>query len=566
MNPANGLPPTPRTSPPRTHPARSILKGLLIAGGYFLLARASFSFADLQPNTSPVWPPAGLAMAALFLCGRRYAPAIFLGSALTNLDTLRAGIATTSPLALVLCSLGIALGNTAEALLAAWTLEHRADGRQFCHSALGTSRFVTHVALLPPLLSAGTGCASLALAGLLAHGAGPTVFVTWYVGNVTGLLIFGAAAVLPWRETLRGLARWREGLCLLLTLLVVGNTMTGVYLGPLPTDWPREYMILPVIVWAVLRFHALGTTAALGLVSLFSIGGTALGYHVFASALPGRSLLDLQIFLAIVAAMAWLVCGAVNELRRTNARLADLVAERVLAERRLLREHEEGLALAAHDVRVPLVGIRNVLQLFLRHHVAPQDAPARELLGQAADAAAQALAVAARHLAPETVARLGSGPEPTDWVPLVAGVAERLRLAGTPHPVEIRFQTALAQLPGVVDRARALEVLENLTANAVRFSPPGGVVTLGLTAEEPAVVLTVSDQGPGVAKSALPSLFRSVGFAGRRRAPGSGSGLGLYLVGKLVRELGGVVACESRPGAGTTFTVRLPLAARGGTD
>ncbi len=77
------------------------------------------------------------------------------------------------------------------------------------------------------------------------------------------------------------------------------------------------------------------------------------------------------------------------------------------------------------------------------------------------------------------------------------------------------------------------------------------------------MVLTVSDQGPGVAKSALPTLFRCVGFAGgRRRAPGSGSGLGLYLVGKLVRELGGVVACESRPGAGTTFTVRLPLAAR----
>ena len=564
MNPANGLSPTSRTSLPRTHPTQSILKGLLIAGGYFLLARASFAFADLQPNTSPVWPPAGLAMAVLFLCGRSYAPAIFLGSALTNLDTLRAGAGAAPSLALVLCSLGIALGNTAEALLAAWTLEHRADGRQFCHSALGASRFVTHVALLPPLLSAGIGCASLALAGLLAHGAGPTVFVTWYVGNVTGLLIFGATAVLPWRETLRDLApaRWREGAALLLTLLVVGNTMTGVYLGPLPTDWPREYMILPVIVWAVLRFHALGTVLALGLVSLFSIGGTALGYHVFASALPGRSLLDLQIFLAIVAAMAWLVCGAVNELRRTNARLADLVTERVLAERRLLREHEEGLALAAHDVRVPLVGIRNVLQLFLRHHVAPQDAPARELLNQAADAAGQALAVAARHLAPESVARLRSEPEPTDWVPLVAGVAERLRLADTPHPVEIRFQTALAQLPGVVDRARALEVLENLTANAVRFSPPGGVVTLGLTAEKPAVVLTVSDQGPGVAKSALPSLFRSVGFAGRRRVPGSGSGLGLYIVGKLVRELGGVIACESQPGAGTTFTVRLPLTAR----
>ncbi len=566
MNPASHPPPTAPTPPPRIPPARSLLRGILIAGGYFLLARTSFYFADLQPNTSPVWPPAGVAMAVLFLCGRRYAPAVFVGAAVTNLDTLRAGVATTSHLALVLCSLGTALGNTAEALLAAWTLEHRAEGQRFCLSSLGASRFVTNVALLPPLLSAGMGCASLALAGLLARGAGPAVFVTWYVGNVTGLLIFGAAAVLPWRETLRDLApgRWREGAALLLALLVVGNTMTGVYLGPLPADWPREYMILPVIVWAVLRFHALGTVLALGMVSLLSIGGTALGHHVFASAVPGHSLLNLQIFLAIVAAMAWLVCGSVNELRRTNARLADLVTERVLAERRLLREHEEGLALAAHDVRVPLVGIRNVLQLFLRHHVAPEDAPARELLGQAAEAAAQGLAVAARHLAPEKVARLQPAPEPTDWVSLVAGVAARLRLADTPHPVEIRFATTLAQLPGIMDRTRVLEVLENLTANALHFSPPGGVVTLGLAADGPTVILTVSDQGPGVAKGTLPTLFRAVGFTGRRRAPGSGSGLGLYLVGKLVRELGGVVACESRPGAGTTFTVRLPLARTGG--
>ena len=564
MNPASHPPPAPPPPPTRRPTARTFLHGLLIAGGYFLLARVSFAFADLQPNTTPVWPPAGIAMAVLFLCGRRYAPAVFLGAALTNLDTLRASAATASPLALVLCSLGTALGNTAEALLAAWTLEHRADGQRFCLSSLGASRFVTNVALLPPLLSAGAGCASLALAGLLAHGAGPTVFVTWYVGNVTGLLIFGAAAVLPWRDTLRDLApeRWREGAALLLALLIVGNTMTGVYLGPLPADWPREYMILPVIVWAVLRFHALGTVAALLLISLLSIGGTALGHHVFASAVPGHALLNLQIFLAIVAGMAWLVCGSVNELRRTNARLEDLVTERVLAERRLLREHEEGLALAAHDVRVPLVGIRNLLSLFLRHHVAPHDAPARELLGQAADAANQALAVAARHLAPEAVAHLQPAPEPTDWVPLVSGVADRMRLADTPHPVEIRFHTALEQLPGIVDRTRVLEVLENLTANAMRFSPPGGGVTLGLAAEGSTVVLTVSDQGPGVAKSALPLLFRLVGFAQRPRSPGSGSGLGLYLVGKLVRELGGVITCESRPGAGTTFTVRLPLASR----
>ena len=265
------------------------------------------------------------------------------------------------------------------------------------------------------------------------------------------------------------------------------------------------------------RFHEAGTLLALLLVSLLSVGGTALGYQVFASGEVGRPLLYLQIFLAIVAGMAWLVCGTVNELRRTNARLQDIVTDQVLAERRLLRAREEGLAMAAHDVRVPLVGIRNLLQLFLKHHVASEDRKARDLLGQAVEAATQALAVASHHLASDKVAAIQPEPEPTDWVRLVAGVAERMRLAETPHPIEIRFETLLAELPGLVDRTRILQVLENLAGNAGKFSPPGGIVKIGLWAEGQTVVITVADQGPGIARSELPTLFRSVGFAGRAR-------------------------------------------------
>lgn len=428
-------------------------------------------------------------------------------------------------------------------------------------SSIGASRFVTHVCLLPPLISAGWGWTSLALTGHLPSGAGWTVFLTWYTGNVTGMLIFGAAAVLRWRETVTGVnaGKLGEGLALILTLFLVGNTMTGFYLGPLLGHWPREYMILPVIIWAVFRFHEWGTSLALLLVSLLSIGGTALGYQVFQSDAVGRSLLYLQIFLAIVAGMAWLVCGTVNELRRTNARLEDIVTDRLLAERRVLQSREEGLAVAAHDVRVPLVGIRNLLQLFLKHHVPPEDSKARDLLGQAADAAGQALALASQLLEPEKVERIQPTPEPTDWVRLVAGVADRMRLAETPHPIEIRFETSLAELHGIVDRVRVQQVLENLTQNAGKFSPPGGVIGIGLRAEGQAVVITIADEGPGIPKSELPSLFRNVGFAGRLRSRASSSGIGLYIVGKLVRELGGVIACESKRGVGTVFTLRLPV-------
>ena len=549
-------------------PGRSTFKFLLVAFGYFLLTQASFSFAELQANTSPVWPAAGLAMAVLFFGGRRYALAIFLASAASNLLTLRGAADAGLHPSFLLCSLGIALGNAAEGIVASTMLENRAGGRRFCLDSLGAARFVTDVCLLPPLLSAGCGCASLALTGHLRSGAGLLVFLTWYVGNVTGLLIFGAAAVLPWRESVGGspltAGRGREALGLFVALFIVGNAMTGFYLGPLLAHWPREYMILPVIVWAVFRFQELGTALSLGLVSLLGIGGTALGHQVSASTEPGRSLLYLQIFLAIVAGMAWMVCGNVNELRRLNARLEDIVTDRLLAERHVLREREEDVAVAAHDVRVPLVGIRNLLQLFLKHHVASDDSRARDLLGQAVEATGQALAVAARHLESDRVERLQPQPEPTDWVRLVAGVAERIGLAGTPHPVEIRFHSPLAALPGVVDRARALQVLENLAANAARFSPPGGVVGIGLRTEGETVVITVADQGPGIRKSEQPFLFRNVGFGGRARAKGSASGLGLYIVGKLVRELGGVIACESRRGMGTEFTLRLPVGGAAG--
>jgi signal transduction histidine kinase len=107
-----------------------------------------------------------------------------------------------------------------------------------------------------------------------------------------------------------------------------------------------------------------------------------------------------------------------------------------------------------------------------------------------------------------------------------------------------------------------LIVLENLLSNAVKFSPPHGRVTIRTLAAGSEALLSVSDSGPGIPPDEIPRLFERF-FRGRAaQAPGApGVGLGLAICRAVVEARGGRITADSRPGAGATFTVHLPLAA-----
>jgi signal transduction histidine kinase len=100
----------------------------------------------------------------------------------------------------------------------------------------------------------------------------------------------------------------------------------------------------------------------------------------------------------------------------------------------------------------------------------------------------------------------------------------------------------------------------NLVANAVKYTPAGGRVRIGLTAEESTACLTVRDTGIGIPPEHLPQIFDRFYRvdAGRSRDSG-GSGLGLAIVRWVVEAHSGIVAATSEVGRGSTFTVRLPL-------
>jgi signal transduction histidine kinase len=223
---------------------------------------------------------------------------------------------------------------------------------------------------------------------------------------------------------------------------------------------------------------------------------------------------------------------------------------------------DEVLAIVSHDLRNPVHTIQLSAQ-FLLDQLPVEDGPVpvRRQLGIVRRAAQQmdrmigdlldAASIAAGHLSME--------PRDVNASDILRGACEVLR----PIVEEkgIRFAVSDAGEGALLraDPDRVLQVLGNLAGNAVKFTPAGGCITLGLRAEDGSAVFSVADTGQGISPEQLPHVFEQ--FWQARRAGRQGTGLGLTIAHGIVAAHGGGIAVESTPGEGSTFWFTLPLAA-----
>jgi signal transduction histidine kinase len=145
----------------------------------------------------------------------------------------------------------------------------------------------------------------------------------------------------------------------------------------------------------------------------------------------------------------------------------------------------------------------------------------------------------------------------TDLRALVEQAVEEF--AGLFEGNQVRLETRLAPVTAWVDPGRMGQVLANLLANALKFTPAGGLVAVELQRDRDRVLLRVSDSGPGIPAEELPHIFDR--FYRGPTARASGTGIGLTVVRELVGAHGGTVAAASQPGQGASFTVQLPIEA-----
>ncbi|MET0593204.1 MAG: response regulator, partial [Polyangiaceae bacterium] len=145
-----------------------------------------------------------------------------------------------------------------------------------------------------------------------------------------------------------------------------------------------------------------------------------------------------------------------------------------------------------------------------------------------------------------------------DLVALIDEAVDQFRPLSDNRQLRVQVVRPIAPMFTSGDRQRLMQVISNLVANAVKFTPPGGDVTIRFAFERGMIKVSVADTGPGIPEEAIPSLFQRYARVSRATAKVEGTGLGLMIVREIVEAHGGSVGVESEEGAGSSFWFRLP--------
>jgi signal transduction histidine kinase len=166
-------------------------------------------------------------------------------------------------------------------------------------------------------------------------------------------------------------------------------------------------------------------------------------------------------------------------------------------------------------------------------------------------------------LARAEVGRLDLRCEPTDIGALARRAVETVApLSWRDARVEVVARVSPGLPSAQVDATRVEQALHNLLRNALRHTPPGGIIVVVAERAAERLALRVRDTGEGIVADDLPHIWERFYRADHTRASDtSGAGLGLALVKEVVEAIGGAVAVESEPGRGSVFSLLLPLAA-----
>lgn len=289
----------------------------LLAVVYFFAAKLSLYFAIPPGHATAVWPPSGIALAATLLIGNRLWPGVWLGAALVNYTV------SSSPILAVL----LGTGNALEALAgAALIRRYMGVPRRFEHCR-DVIIFVAIAALICTIAST-VAVLSMGTLGLVSWTDIPANWWTWWQGDVSGIIIV-TPLILSWR--LRRAAPWSRGkkleaFCLGGLLLIVTHFVFGdatEFLSP----FPLTFAILPLMMWAALRFSQRVVTTATAVVSAFAIDYTIHGIGPFSLWSMNESLLILLAFISTVVITSLALSALKIERGRAVEQLERLLTE-----------------------------------------------------------------------------------------------------------------------------------------------------------------------------------------------------------------------------------------------
>ena len=523
---------------------------------YFVAAKLSLKLAFLHASASPVWPPAGIALAALLVLGYRAWPAIFIGAFLVNLTTL--GNVPTS--------LGIATGNTLEAVAGAWLVHRFAAGTEVFERAQGVFKFAL-VAIVSAVISPTVGLTSLALAGFAPWANYGAIWLTWWLGDVTGDLVVAPLLLLWYVAPTRcwDRAAIAEVILLCLLLFVLGQMVFGGWLPISAKNYPIALIYGPVVIWTAFRFTQRETATALFILSALAVWGTLHRFGPFVMETGNQSLLMLQSSTAILIVTAMALAAGMAERRRAEA----AVEQQKMVVEGAIRTKDNFLAMLSHELRTPLTPVVAALE-------ALKDDPSQSREVKATLAMMWRNIDLERQLIDDlldltriTSDKLQLQFESVDTHQAISNVVEICGPETNAKKIRLDLDLKARNHHVAADAAKFQQIIWNLLKNAIKFTGENGSITVSTANHLPGILtIGVTDTGIGIEPEIMERIFNPFeqGERSFQRRFG-GLGLGLTISKSLARAHGASLIAKSEGrDRGATFLLTIRAVTPGQTS
>ncbi|WP_119303638.1 MASE1 domain-containing protein [Dongia deserti] len=289
----------------------------LVGGAYFVIAILALKLASINPSATPIWPPTGLALAAVILWGYRVSPAVYVAALLANVAVT--GSIHTSAL--------IACGNTLECLVGAYLVNRWSGGAATFDTPTGVARFALICLLVATPISATVGVGTLLATGYAEMDESLPIWATWWLGDLAGAVVVAPVLILWSRAGLFSSAprELRASAITVAAASLVGIIAFSPLIAEGSTRNALGFLAVVPLSWAALRGRRADTATAALILAAFAVWGAMAQVGPFARNTQNDSFLLLLMFMMSVSVPS-LILSADVSVRREAEQLRKLLS------------------------------------------------------------------------------------------------------------------------------------------------------------------------------------------------------------------------------------------------